>query len=569
VTTVVERAPQTRCYRCGSRRIHTVCHRCARPMCEEHSEVVATRHGRPVIAEFAGLGLEDTPCGDAPIHCEDHRHVVRRPRHWVTATGGVLAVVGLVFAVGGRPWRGLLVIAVGLMVALAGMIAYRLRAEAAALARPVLPLFPRFDRVKVRETLRARITLDADGKYHATVEPATGCLSIAATFGREDRARVQRYRQKYQLDKGRAVAFHLGFAVIRGPAALTSGFGVHDATVLQLDGHAHRSSLLDGSSERAAEEWRKELEYEVLQPGAAGVLPITLTPSLVQEAGRRVLDLDLQWGEDDTGDRRPRPIIDRVEALELRAPLAWGDVRQADGNVLLGRLEPQNGQAAATTITWSKETITPEEHRARRRTFAVRFEHPIDAESVVRGRVEMSFKGALSRFRGVDLYYPLGSRRRDQPAATIRTHVVAEFELQLARVRYQEIRFVPDREPKPDDEFEGVIPDHTTIVALTTALSEQGFYVKRVLENPPRTGGRANLVNRYWDIAGRKYHGVYPIDFHLVVTGEEVRDGTMRAQEGTTKTALSGKGAFANPTMKEQVETVWEQLHELIAERLQ
>jgi len=93
--------------------------------------------------------------------------------------------------------------------------------------------------------------------------------------------------------------------------------------------------------------------------------------------------------------------------------------------------------------------------------------------------------------------------------------------------------------------FEGVIPDHDTVIALTNAVSEQGFYVKRVIENPPRTGGRANVVNRYWDIAGRRYLGVYPIDFHLILTGEEVYMGEIRAQAGTTRTAIISRDSSA------------------------
>jgi hypothetical protein len=103
---------------------------------------------------------------------------------------------------------------------------------------------------------------------------------------------------------------------------------------------------------------------------------------------------------------------------------------------------------------------------------------------------------------------------------------------------------------------------------LTNAISEQGYYVKRVIENPPQIGAHANRVNRYWDIAGRKYRGVYPIDFHLIVTGEELYDGDIRAQAGTTKTTLTVQGAVANPTMEGQVEGVWEQLNHLIAETL-
>ena len=62
-------------------------------------------------------------------------------------------------------------------------------------------------------------------------------------------------------------------------------------------------------------------------------------------------------------------------------------------------------------------------------------------------------------------------------------------------------------------EFPEVIPNDDTVIRLTNVLSEQGYYIKRIIENPRRSGPRANLIRRYWDIAGRHYSGVYPIDF--------------------------------------------------------
>jgi len=100
-------------------------------------------------------------------------------------------------------------------------------------------------------------------------------------------------------------------------------------------------------------------------------------------------------------------------------------------------------------------------------------------------------------------------------------------------------------------------------------MSEQGFYVKRVIENPPRTGERANLINRYWDIAGRRYLGVYPIDYHLILAGEEVYSSEIKAQPGTTKTTLTVQGSYTNPNMEAQIENVWEQLNHLFKQTLQ
>jgi hypothetical protein len=542
-------------------------------MCAKHSP--AERRFSRSSAEFAGLGLRDTACGDRPVHCKQHRHVVRR---WPVGmvTGGVVLVLasGYLWATG-RPapaWPALA--ASGVLLLLTAWIIAGIRAEAARRNRPVLPLLPRLAPVKVVETLAVSITLNPNGVYQAVAEAATGRLTIAVTLGMADRDRVRSYRRRNRLDLSQVVAFHLGFAVLRGAVRYTSGLGAHDADVLQLDGHAHRFRVLDPDSQLVSEEWRKEHTYEVWQEPATNTIPISLTPSMVQGAGRRGFDLDLEWPARTKGDAHPRLIIDRVERLQLDVPMAWGDIQHVTGNVALGRREADGEQPAVQTITWQHESITAQECHDRRKRFPLRFERPIDPGSVVRGQVEVHFKGTLSRLRGVDLYYPLGHRRADQQAATITTKVIADFELRLAQIRHQDVRVVPDRKREADGcrkesiTFQEVVPDHNTIIALTNAISEQGYYVKRVIENPPQVGAHANRVNRYWDIAGRRYRGVYPIDFHLIVTGEELYDGDIRAHAGTTKTTLTVQGAFANPTMEGQVEGVWEQLNHLIAETL-
>lgn len=542
------------------------------------------RRGRPSSAEFAGLDLKDTPCGEAPVHCPEHRHVVPRQLAWLilggaaalAVVGGFLVVTGSFLVVTGGPWRGSLVLALSLVVALIGLIVHRQREDAAQRDRPVLPLLPRFDPVEVVETLPARVTLDARGNYEVEAEAATGRMTIVATFGSRDRNRVRLYRERYRLDRNRRLPFHLGFAVLRGPAAFTSALGAHDAAVTPLDGHVQNYPLLHGDTGAVSAQWRKEHTYEVWQQPVARALPITLTPSLVHASGRRVLDLDLQWPVDGTKRAGRRLAIDRVERLQLSVPLAWGAVQQVEGrNVELGRAQAPDGQGATQTITWSRHPVTKAKDGSRRHTFSVRFERPIEPGSVVRGRIEVVYKGALSGLQGVDLYYPLGHRRREQRAATITTKVAADFELSLARVRYQDVRVVPDRK-RPEDAgrnkavvFRDVVPDHKAIIAVTNAIAEQGYYVNRVLENPPRTGAHANRVNRHWDIAGRLYRGVYPIDFHLVVNGEEVFDGDIRAQAGSTEARLTVQGAFANQEMAEQVAGVWDQLSDIIAEKLQ
>jgi len=94
------------------------------------------------------------------------------------------------------------------------------------------------------------------------------------------------------------------------------------------------------------------------------------------------------------------------------------------------------------------------------------------------------------------------------------------------------------------------------------------FSVAHVIENPPRSGRRADLVQRYWDIAGRRYEGVYPIDFHIILTGEEVHSGGIRPESGTTKVRIVVKGAYTDDEMDARIGDEWTRLRGLTQETL-
>lgn len=114
-------------------------------------------------------------------------------------------------------------------------------------------------------------------------------------------------------------------------------------------------------------------------------------------------------------------------------------------------------------------------------------------------------------------------------------------------------------------------PTVETVLALTTALShhEQNFYVRWTVENPPHTGDEANIVNRYWDIGGRFYQGVYPIDFHLVLTGAVTQKPGTNLFQGDTMVALTVQGAFHNDDTKDKIVDVWVRLRKLVIDTLE
>ena len=65
-------------------------------------------------------------------------------------------------------------------------------------------------------------------------------------------------------------------------------------------------------------------------------------------------------------------------------------------------------------------------------------------------------------------------------------------------------------------------------------------------------------MNRLWDLMGRYYEGVYPIDFHLVLSGEEIHKG--QEVTGETSVLLNVAGSYANEVMEQRVVEEWTRL---------
>jgi hypothetical protein len=557
--------------------VATLCHHCGRAACESDDLTATDATGKPLSAEFTDLGLDESRCGESPSHCEDCAHILRRPRPQLIVAGAVLALISLLLTIlVGQP-----IFLVGMFLG-GGLAAYgyydnQQRTAAALRSRPPLPVLPRFDSIKLHETLQGTIKLDDDTRYQSSVKTVGGKLAVAATFGKPDVDRLERYRRKYRLADDEDVAFHAGFVVLRGPAGLAFGGDLPEPrrrdTVVPLIGRVAVQPFLNGTGGRGADEWSVSFPYGLRRAPAIDEVPVWLVPSLIQESALRGLALELQWPEFDPTETESGIVIDRIDKLELQVPVLWGRIESVTDNALIG--EPTGGNdtdRAVRTITWEGLSLNDTERRERRHTFFIRFERKIDLTNALHGRLRARCRQTLSGVKGLSVYYPLGGRR--DVRTELSTEILVDFELSLAGLRHEDMRVVPDHKWGGDNDkqenmtFEGVVPNPGTVMALTNALSEHGFYIKRVIENQPRTGGRADIVNRAWDIAGRRYIGVYPIDFHLVLAGEEMYTSEIQADAGTSVTALTVQGAYANPDMQARIENVWEQLSGLVADTL-
>ncbi|MHC1560633.1 hypothetical protein ACR9E3_16880 [Actinomycetospora sp. C-140] len=332
-----------------------------------------------------------------------------------------------------------------------------------------------------------------------------------------------------------------------------------------------------------------------------------MTPTIGPDSVRRTLELDVSWctrGEEryETG-----LALKKLDLVRVEIPESWGRIEQPSHPEIatIGR-----DDAGTRVVEWKNVRVEPEtlrgvDVRFRRRgpeqdkklvdeftagrsygtiPLALRMAGPIPPDAELTARVEARFTGAVSGLTGAVVHYAGGGQRPEgrKPAtigpaepplaqgsrdavgpwnahghrnAAPMTRVLLDLELNLEGARYQTMRSVPDRAEGESDqdttEFSGTIPDHDTVALLVDSLSDGGYYVKRTVENRPQVGGTASSLTRSWDIGGRYYFGVYPVDFDIQLTGEE--PAVPGAGGGVTRVKLHVRGAYATPEMRDRV----------------
>jgi hypothetical protein len=576
--TVEQRAPAVRCYKCGSSHVSALCHHCWRTGCAKHV-LPSLRWAEKLFGrEGGGPGLQNVRAR----HCGDCAHV-RAGTAGPTSRWLPVGVAGTGLAVGLISiWLSLIA---GLILLLTGGISaawtyLRVRRAAAQvrMGMPV-PLHPKVADVRLIEQLRGEITLGShDNEYQTVLEPVQGKISMILTFGRPDHDRVWR-RQKRLHVQDAEVRYCAGRLVLQGQFGIRVGEQVH-GPVLALDGDARDHSVFRAEDPSSSSLWNFALRYELRAQPDINSGPVWITPSIVPESDRHALELDIQWVEFGPDENKSLS-LDMIDLLRLEFPVSWGEIHSwgipqevsAQPRAVSGLMPEGRRSLELKRICPAKREKQDQERRATRLTLSIRFEGEVDPEDEISGRIEATMQGTLSGVTGVWLFNSLGARRGYAGAASIKTRVDANFRLSLASIRYQAVRVVPDRAAEDSDrdsyadEF-AVIPSDETVIALTNAMSEEGYYVKHVIENPPRSGRRADLVQRYWDIAGRRYEGVYPIDFHIILTGEEVHSGGIRPERGTTKVRIVVKGAYTDDEMDTRIGDEWKRLRELTLETL-
>lgn len=629
---IVDHAPQVRCYRCGSTAVYSLCHHCARPMCQEHSARAFRQAGqlvsevggaardsaKPASREFIWLKQSDLR-RSAVYHCKDHAHVVRNTSTLI-GSGVGLAVLGVIVAFF-SVLPGLVLLLAGGGLGVWGFVQRRRETETDPASRP-LPLFPHVDSVEVIERLNGTVTLTG-GRYTSIADKhVQGEIKIEMSAN-DGQDWLRQYRKKYRQQEDDPVSFAAGFAMVRGKA----GFSFADNQDIVLDSGTGLSfgansaaghPLFETVPGQPPGDWRPVVRYEVHEDRAPKEIPLWIVPSVVPSSDRRTLEIDLHWNK--LGIEGQKLNLTGFELIMLDVPKDWGAV---EGYVPSGPTIGSGGKGRRI-VRW--EQLGPADgngvlhrpaHQGKSRTLILQFEKPILPDPsegdpgtpekaadnlLVTGTLKATFGGTLSGIEGIEFYLPGGAplvprgadgwqAKTGQTDARRRTEVTVEFSIRLEDIRYQDDWVVPDdsnarkhraeadwENPSGDDDGDEqearfrnktdefpVVADYRTVTELTNLISMEGYYVKSAVEHLPyRDDGRANVINHVWDIGGRWYEGVFPIDFDINLRGEDLGDIGTGPLIGRTIAQVTVKGTYVHEgelAQRKLIEERWEKLH--------
>ena len=493
---------------------------------------------KPTSREFAGLKL--LPVRAAVHHCEEHDHTVGLLRAGIRVASGVMR---------GRPIP--------------------------ADELPPLPVFPDVNTASVIERLTGEVQL-TDAGYVSTLQPVEGEIVVGMTHTRARwQGTMSRYRKRHQLPEDHPVKFAAGFAMLRGKVGLAFDAGqgaiLPDGLGLAFNGDVDGHDLFDAKRGHPEGEWELSARYKLLSARAPRDVPLWIVPSLGVTSDKRTLMIDLHWNMPEVDGSRAE--LNRFELIEFLVPHQWGNLQDSSPP---GAASSAPAPSQPRIIRWRQHRPAADGRRRRsgsttaRRSLTLRmeFEKPILDQPRLSGSLRATFNRTLSGVTGIDFYLPGGG-----PVSHLdvnpRTEISVRFDISLSALRYQERRTVPDHskaagedEFRPRaDKFTGVMPDYRTVVELTNAISADGYYVKTVVEDHPNHDSRSQTFRRGWDITGRWYEGVFPINFMISLRGTEPEDSIAGSAHGRTVSQVAVDGTFPNAEMKRKIEDKWDGLH--------
>lgn len=423
---------------------------------------------------------------------------------------------------------------------------------------PPFPMIGENPEISIKERIEGNIILDQSGNYQGDVHHRSGILTYKVHLTPDDTVK----RHSYVNEKRTTV--HAGFILLDSKMDLRfRDFTLKDQpNIIKLESTPNQIS----QHERTKWSWEKDIQFDPQQIfGGNDVLPIQIVAVVVPQLGEKIeekedmngLELTVQVNPDFINSDLMKGEI-RISNFELRADSRLGYIQS-----VYPPEAQQGNNNTAPYVKWKNILLvnnTPVPYKV----FFVRYRRPVEQTMVFKGCIEVEVNQSASGIKQVLLFFPTGHRRKD-PHCQFKTTIIADFEIHLQKWfvrRTYTLNFPVLGKNLP--------PNYSIVNSIVSDLSSnEGYYIQRVIENPPHTNkADAYILNRLWDIGGRWYGGLYPIDFHIVVTGKEFyNEGRDTPIKGELTFDITLQAIIVNKELKDMVDNVRKKIEQTISAR--
>lgn len=553
-----------RCAVCKSPDVAGVCHHCGQYLCKQH--IATPQIYQSHSQEFAPM-LGGTKWTEA-VHCQDHAHFVFSALKTMVVPGGIVAAISFLYAARGilaiirfvadlltnglhrsiwttwlvSTWmtgeRGLiwemllsslgpLVVSMIVLVFSAALFAWglylhiaRYLPQAKKVPLDAVPIVPSQYVIQANETIEAEINVSKTFEEYIRLARHRGIVTISVSLDQdaqdsleESRKKAERYgwEQPNLLDLGYIVLDRVRHVHVKPTETWSSAnhlyrlvYGRNDVDVAEQVEKGNWQQVLQ--CEYGIDDQALSIRKNAHLPGR---FVVWLKPTLMpMSAGRTVaFEFDLP------AETKVRATLREFVLAIPRDPFMIDSVEFPVYNTN-GQMYPDTSE-----IRWVNRKISRETDRWPQVTFT----HDATGMKLqMTASFEIELDGTLSglQIQRDHIWSPTGrpALQRDATATMqYRTLISGHAEIDPSVFSYQ-----CERTESRTIQAPGVTLTPERVKTVLQALADAGVSLKNVSQHEPVVEQQEGaVVKRSWDILGRYYERIYPIDVHVVLSGRE------------------------------------------------
>lgn len=565
-----------KCAICNSPEVVGVCHHCGKFLCGPH--IAKPRIYQDPSQEYAPM-LGGRKWAEA-VHCKEHAHFVFSALKTMVWPGGVVTAFSFLFVFVGvvsilmfvadlmsddlhysiwmtwlvSTWmstdRGLIwdllsseiggfltsvaIFLVGLGVFVYGLFLHfkRFLPQAKKVELGVVPVLPSQYVIQANETVKTKIDVSETAESYMQLVSHKGSISISVGLDKSAQRSLeesQRKARKYGWQRPRLFDFgyvsldRIRWVQITGRhASVTSMNNLYRLVRENVD----VSTLVEEGNWLKVLQWNYVIDEQALRFQEDANLPgrfaVWFKPTLLPMSAGRMVSFEFDLPEEIRAAATLKEFV-------LRVPKgAFGESDVAFP------IQGTNGQAYPDTfeVRWGNRRISGGSVQWPQVAFrqdVTQMIAPMAASFEI--RIDTTLSGL--RIERDDIWFPTGRsapKRGSIVTVQHRTLINGQATIDPTVFSYQYERTYTRMLQK-----HGIPLTHEQVRSVLQALADENVSIKHVSQREPVVESQEGAVlKRSWDILGRYYSRIYPIDVHVILSGRESLNEEDRANSGVT-----------------------------------